>query len=347
MDKYRISTLVCTCIIVMSLFMGSALPVCAASTEEKTGNAATSESAVENNTSDGVRQEKVQKAKDVYSSFVKGEGSAVFHTAAMDICYFISLDRFNDGGEYTLKDVINIFKTAADDVNKEHPQSSAETPAARLTGVEYAVLEEGSFPILALHISGEGFVSTEKSELVCVMHYDQESDQLNVVYCADAWSRRHIAVNKAGVIKNYGSGSASEYSYTYLTVGEKGNLLHLYSFSASNSLVAGNEDLEDWQKRTCLFSYYLDLDPFNQEEMYQREADIFTLHQADNTDNTFCMETEGKYDTDDAVYKLYTEDGTQLVSNQAAARAILKHASEMAVSAEAFFADPADWVTIE
>ena len=347
MYKDRIGVLVCTWFFVLSLFMGSALPACAASTEVTAGNETTTESAAENTASDAVSQEKVQKAKDVYNAFVKGERPAVFYTNAMDIRYFIPQDRFNDGREYTLKDVINIFQTAADEVNQEHAQSSTETSTARLTGVEYAILEEGAFPILALHISGEGYISTDSSELVCVLHYDQESDQLNVVYCADAWSRRHITVNKAGVIKNYGSNSASDYSFTYMTVGEDGNLLHLYSFSASSRLAEDNENLEEWQKRTCLFGYYLDMDPFHTEEMYQREAELFTLHQSNYIDNTFCMETEGQYDTDDPVYKLYTENGAQLVSNQAVARAILNRAAKMSVPADAFFADPADWAAVE
>lgn len=347
MKKNIISILVCVWTIFASLLMGNTLPVCAAFTKECKENTVMAESTVENTSLDEVRQLKAQKAEDVYNAFVRGERSAVFHAESMDIRYFIPQDSFNDGGEYTLRDIINIFHTVADDVHQEHEQSSAEPPVACLTGVEYAVLEDGSFPILVLHIKGKGFLSTEKSELVCVMNYDQDSDKLNVVYCADAWSRRHIIVNKAGVIKSYGNNSASDYSFMYITVGEKGNLVHLYSFSASNSLAAGEENLDDWQKRICLYGYYLDMDPFNTEEMYQREADIFTLHQTSYIDNTFCMETEEKYDTDDPVYKLYTENGAQLVSNQAVAQSILKRAAQMGVSADAFFADSADWIAIE
>ena len=347
MYKDRIGVLVCTWFFVLSLFMGSALPACAASTEVTAGNETTTESAAENTASDAVSQEKVQKAKDVYNAFVKGERPAVFYTNAMDIRYFIPQDRFKDKVQYTLKDIISIFQTAADDVNQEHAQSMDETPTAYLTGVEYAILEEGPFPILVLHISGEGFLPTEKSELICVMHYDQVSDQLNMVYCADAWGRRHISVNKAGVIRSYGSNGAFDSSFMCTAVGEKGNLVHLYSLSASNSLIAGNEDLQDWQRRTCLYGYYFDMDPFHTEEMYQREADIFTLHQTNYVDSTFCMETEGKYDTDDPVYKLYTENGAQLVSNQAAAQAILKRAAQMGISVDAFFAEPVDWIAIE
>lgn len=347
MKKNRIGTLVCAWAIFTALLVGSTLPACAASTEENTGRTTTAESTVENTVSDEVRQEIVQKAKDVYDDFAKGECPAVFHTEAMDIRYFIPQDRFKDKVQYTLKDIISIFQTAADDVNQEHAQSMDETPTAYLTGVEYAILEEGPFPILVLHISGEGFLPTEKSELICVMHYDQVSDQLNMVYCADAWGRRHISVNKAGVIRSYGSNGAFDSSFMCTAVGEKGNLLHLYSLSASNSLIAGNEDLEDWQRKTCLYSYYLDMDPFHTEEMYQREADIFTLHQTNYVDSTFCMETEGKYDTDDPVYKLYTENGAQLVSNQAAAQAILKRTAQMGISVDAFFAEPVDWIAIE
>lgn len=287
---------------------------------------------------DPEKAQEIKKAEEAFLKFIQGTGTVTYRNDNVFANSIGIFDKLQDGRKYTLKEILDVFQEVTDQLNGISPEKKADIKPVT---AEYAFLEDGVQPMMALHIRGE--LVDESINMYYVMEYNQFSDEISVVYGKDFWSRGYFRVNTAGIVTEYGTVSAFENYYSYFQIGKDGRVRHLYSAAYDNRKAALSEDLNEWLKDVALVSYVIGRDQNDSSMEITEMTDYYTLHDGMGGDYTFSIELDGMFSEENPAYALYKEDSIQISDSMTVIRAILGRFAETGVTMDSFYSGKPQW----
>lgn len=287
---------------------------------------------------DPEKAQEIKKAEEAFLKFIQGTGTVTYRNDNVFANSIGIFDKLQDGRKYTLKEILDVFQEVTDQLNGISPEKKADIKPVT---AEYAFLEDGVQPMMALHIRGE--LVDESINMYYVMEYNQFSDEISVVYGKDFWSRGYFRVNTAGIVTEYGTVSAFENYYSYFQIGKDGRVRHLYSAAYDNRKAALSEDLNEWLKDVALVSYVIGRDQNDSSMEITEMTDYYTLHDGMGGDYTFSIELDGMFSEENPAYALYKEDSIEISDSMTVIRAILGRFAETGVTMDSFYSGKPQW----
>ena len=293
------------------------------------------------------------KAEDAYRNFLNGSKKVTYSSNHVTVNVLPLDNRFKDGKQYTFGEFQEVLQSVEDDMNKAFTDGKKTGDTVR---AEYAFLEDGPSPLMALHFKSEEVQVYEGMDMYFILQYDEQSDEISVAYGRDVWSRGYLRINAAGIVTEYGSASAFEYFFDYYLVAGGGKVNHLYSAYYDNrEAVLAN--LNTWEQETYLVSYKIPgyrnspvpaLEKENTAAVVPDYRDeIYTLHGFSGGDSTFVIEPESMFDEEAPAYVVYKKTGVSISDNNTVIKAVMKGLSEADVSMDMFYAAKPAWTLCE
>ena len=289
------------------------------------------------------------KAEDAYRNFLNGSKKVTYSSNHVTVNVLPLDNRFKDGKQYTFGEFQQVLQSVEDDMNKAFTDGKKTGDTVR---AEYAFLEDGPSPLMALHFKSEEVKVYEGVDMYFILQYDEQSDEISVAYGRDAWSRGYLRINAAGIVTEYGSASAFEYFFDYYHVAGGGKVNHLYSAYYDNrEAVLAN--LNTWEQETYLVSYTIPGYRNSPVQVFEKEnaaavvpdyrTEIYTLHGFSGGDSTFVVEPESMFDEEAPAYVVYKKTGVSISDNSTVIKAVMKGLSSANVSMDMFYAGKPAW----
>ena len=289
------------------------------------------------------------KAEDAYRNFLNGSKKVTYSSNHVAVNVLPLDNRFKDGKQYTFGEFQQVLQSVEDDMNKAFTDGKKTGDTVR---AEYAFLEDGPSPLMALHFKSEEVKVYEGVDMYFILQYDEQSDEISVAYGRDAWSRGYLRINAAGIVTEYGSASAFEYFFDYYHVAGGGKVNHLYSAYYDNrEAVLAN--LNTWEQETYLVSYTIPGYRNSPVQVFEKEnaaavvpdyrTEIYTLHGFSGGDSTFVVEPESMFDEEAPAYVVYKKTGVSISDNSTVIKAVMKGLSSANVSMDMFYAGKPAW----
>ena len=293
------------------------------------------------------------KAEDAYRNFLNGSKKVTYSSNHVTVNVLPLDNRFKDGKQYTFGEFQQVLQSVEDDMNKAFTDGKKTGDTVR---AEYAFLEDGPSPLMALHFKSEEVKVYEGVDMYFILQYDEQSDEISVAYGRDAWSRGYLRINAAGIVTEYGSASAFEYFFDYYHVAGGGKVNHLYSAYYDNrEAVLAN--LNTWEQETYLVSYTIPGYRNSPVQVFEKEntaavvpdyrTEIYTLHGFSGGDSTFVVEPESMFDEEAPAYVVYKKTGVSISDNSTVIKAVMKGLSSANVSMDMFYAGKPAWILCE
>lgn len=280
----------------------------------------------------------VRRASEAYQEFIDGKRSVTWHDDRADFSNIPESEYFKDGETYSCSDIVKSLRDAAAGTNDRSESGSGDND---VTSVQYAILDGGSLPLLALKADMKMPVVFQ-TDVCMIMCYDPAKDEIHLCLAEDTWTKSSIRVNQKGVIALSTSVSAFETSYVYRSIDENGDIRFLFTAFYDNR-EAETGDLAEEYRDIYLASYMIP----EKEGEDTGDFNYHTLHRLHGADPTFLYEPSIDISDQNPAAAFYRKGGTDLVSQSAVMTAVLESMDRNGVSARTFFADDPAWIPLK
>ncbi len=287
------------------------------------------------------------KAEEAFQKFLGGSKKMTCHKDNIETNGSDVNKLLEEGKEYTYKELCKVAQNAEQLLY----EMVNEKGTAKKVKVEYAFLEDGVSPLMALQFKTEEEMGG--IDIVFILEYDEDTDQIDLALGRDEWMRGFTRINTAGIVMDYGTYSAFESNYAYFQVAGGRKVNHIYSVFYDNRKAAMS-NLTDWEKDTYLCSYSI---PREQKESSVKKLkkaktaqkqenliELNTLHRCLSGDCTFVIEPDIVFDREsNRAVELYEKEDYTITDNRTVIGAVIARCSALNISIEQLFAEEPEW----
>lgn len=283
----------------------------------------------------------VRRASEAYQEFIDGKRKMTWHDDRAEFSNIPESEYFRDGETCSCSDIVQSLRDAAANLNDGAEGGSGSSGDSGVSSVQYAILDGGSLPLLALKADLTKPAAFQ-TDVCLILRYDPAKDGIHLVLAEDTWTKSSIRVNQKGVIALSTSVSAFEASYVYRAIDENGDIRFLFTAFYDNR-EAETGDLAEEYRDIYLASYMIP----EKEGEDTGEFNCHTLHRLHGADPTFLYEPSVDISDQNPAAALYRKGGADLVSQSAVMTAVLESMDRNGVSARTFFADDPAWIPLK